>query len=396
VVDGAVEAELVRGELSGSAVTLEQLRASATDSGFSLDARLRAEPLELGPTFLRKALDEATVSTLVDEFGFRGSLEVSAASAHIESRGDGLELSLSGSGTLSNVYAEVGLPISIRSAELSLEELVFDGVQLRGWGKLSDLYGLILDREVSQTDLLLSYYGSRLSIESLNGTFCKGRIRGAVEADGARPLAAPVFSVDLLPPYVFQSNLAVDEVDVGLLLEDVFSTEIANRGRASGEARLSGELADLLSITGKGRGAIYDSVLWSVPVLRSLFQQLGLDATVVFDDMSTEFRIQDGLVYMEEMHVHSPLLNLDGRGTLGLDGSLHHDLQVKYSLVNKVGPLGALIHMIQDTLLSVSIRGDLARPKVFLTGALSGPFNRVDDDWHAIPLPGFSPLPERF
>ncbi len=396
LVDGEVRAQEVRGELSGSEVTLEQLSARSGESGFALDAQLRAEPLELGPSFLRRALDEATVSTLVDQFGFRGSLEVSSARLRVESQGEGLELSLSGSGTLNNVYAEVGLPVSIRSAELNLEELVFDGTQLRGWGRLSDLYGLVLDRDISQTDLLVSYYGSRLSIESLEGTFCKGRIRGATRAEGDTPGAAPVFSVDLLPPYVFQSNLAIEDVDVGLLLEDVFATEIANRGRASAEARLRGELSNLLSITGTGHGSIYDSVLWSVPVLRSLFQQLGYDATAVFDDMSTDFRVENGLVYMEDMHVHSPLINLDGRGTLGLDGSLHHDLQVKYSLANKVGPLGALIHMVQNTLLSVSIRGDLARPRVFLTGALSGPFNRVDDDWRAIPLPGLSPLPDRF
>jgi hypothetical protein len=112
--------------------------------------------------------------------------------------------------------------------------------------------------------------------------------------------------------------------------------------------------------------------------------------------MRTDFHVADGLIFMEDMQVHSPILNLYGHGTLGLDGALHHELQVKYSLADKAGPLGSLIHFLQNTLLSVAIRGDMARPMVFLRGALTGPFRGVDDDWHALPLPGLSPLPARF
>jgi len=159
---------------------------------------------------------------------------------------------------------------------------------------------------------------------------------------------------------------------------------------------LQGKLQDLLSIRGSGRGDIRDTVLWSVPVLRDLFSQLGFDATAVFDSMHTDFRVGDGRIYMEGIEVHSPLLRLRGRGILGLDGALAHDLEVKYSLVDKIGLLGSLVYALQNTLLSVSIRGDMSRPKVFLGGALTSPFSGIDEEWRALPLPALSPLPERF
>ncbi|MCB9913780.1 MAG: hypothetical protein H6828_01365 [Planctomycetes bacterium] len=395
--DGVLSADVVRATLERTAIALRDLRVTSGEAGLALDADLDAERLALARPLLRQFLDEATVATLVDEFDFRGAVDLAAARLALRREPDGeLEVMLSGNGTLSDVYAAVGLPVTIRSAHFDLEEFVLSGGELRTWGRVSDLYGLVLDRDLSQASMLLSYYGSRFSVETLEGALCHGRIGAARQDESSTELVRPVFSVDLRPPYAFQTGLAIQNLDVGLLLEDVFASNLANKGQASGELRLSGELADLLSITGRGWGEVRDSVLWSVPVLRDLFTQLGYDATAVFDDMSARFRVQDGVILMEDMVVHSPLLNLSGRGTLGLDGALHHDLQVKYALMDKAGPLGSLIHLLQNTLLSVAIRGDMERPRVFLRGALTGPFQGVDEHWRALPLPGYSSLPPRF
>ncbi len=396
--DGSeLHSEAVQAELNGTPLTLTDLRMSGPGGGLDLHAVLHADSLTLDRPFLLQFLDAETVSTLIDQFGLRGSVDITAARAHLgQEPGGGFVLTFSGHGTISNVSIEAGLPVSIRSAQFELKDFVISAEGARAWGQVHDLYGLILDRDISQANLLLSYYGSRLSIDTLEGMLCQGRIHGARDGEDGDHAAGPAFSVDLRQPFAFQANVAFEDLDLSLLLEDVFASEIANKGFASGEARLQGELANLLSITGQGWGEVRDSVLWSVPVLRDLFSQLGYDATAVFDDMRADFRVEDGLAYMENMSVHSPLLNLTGRGTLGLDGTLHHDLQVKYSLVDKAGPLGKLIHLLQNTLLSISIRGDMARPKVFLRGALTGPFQSVDENWRALPLPGFSPLPERF
>jgi hypothetical protein len=141
---------------------------------------------------------------------------------------------------------------------------------------------------------------------------------------------------------------------------------------------------------------LQDSTLWSIPVMRDLFSQLGFDQTAVFDDMKTRFALQNGVIEMNAIEVRSPLLALVGDGTLDLDGRLHHDLRVQYSLVDKLGPLTRLVYFVQNNLLRVSVRGDMSRPRVVLQGALAFFQSLRADKARDLPLPGFSPLPERF
>jgi hypothetical protein len=68
---------------------------------------------------------------------------------------------------------------------------------------------------------------------------------------------------------------------------------------------------------------------------------------------------------------------------------------VRYGLVDRLGPLTRLVYWVQNNLLSVSVRGDMSRPRVFLKGALA--FLRRDPGTgRELPLPAVSPLPERF
>lgn len=384
--------------LDDTPVRLRDVVASMEDGALRLDADLEVAGLALDRDLLARFLDEESVGALVDRLHWRGQLDVDHGHlALARCPGQPLEVVLSGEGTLSDAHVELGVPLSIGSARVELEKLVFGDEEVRGYGKVHDLYGRVLDREIGQAEALVSYYGSRITMESLSGSFCKGGVRGLLRSGAASPSwSGPVFSVDLAPPFEFEANVALEEVDVALLLEDVFASSLADRGILSGEMSLQGKLQDLLSIRGSGRGDVRDTVLWSVPVLRDLFSQLGFDATAVFDSMHTDFRVGDGRIYMEGIEVHSPLLRLRGRGILGLDGTLAHDLEVKYSLVDKIGLLGSLVYALQNTLLSVSIRGDMSRPKVFLGGALTSPFSGVDEEWRALPLPALSPLPERF
>ena len=133
-----------------------------------------------------------------------------------------------------------------------------------------------------------------------------------------------------------------------------------------------------------------------MPVFRDLFSQLGYDATAVFDSMSCNFRLKDGLVELDQVDVHSPLFSLEGDGTLDLDGSLKMDLELRYALVDKVKFLTKLVYLVQNTLLEVAIRGDLSRPQVFLQGALTRLFQDVDGAERGLPIPRQSGLPTRF
>ena len=158
----------------------------------------------------------------------------------------------------------------------------------------------------------------------------------------------------------------------------------------------SGDTADVLGIQGSGSLQVKESRLWSVPVFRALFSRLGLDNTAVFDRMSTRLRIKRGVIEMADILVHSPLLQLAGHGTIDFDGGLKHDLEVRYDLVDRLGPFRRLLYTIQNELLSVAIRGDMSRPEVILKNPITSLFSRNRDRYRALPLPGYAPLPPRF
>ncbi len=393
--DEALSGDEVRARLGATPVVLSGLRAERVGDGVLAEAEVRARGIPIRGPLLGQVLEEESAALLTEEFGLRGTLDLERGRLRIESRaGQEPTLRLSGEATLSDVYVAVGAPVSIRSARLELDRLDVQGDLVRGWGRVRDLYGQVVGRDLEQADLLVSYHGSQLTVETLDAGFCRGRLTGIRPAPGAAP--GPAFAVELRPPYRFQVGLALDDVEVRPLLDGVFAGDIADRGYLDARFSLRGELDRLLEIEGSGFGRIEETVLWSVPVVRDLFSQLGLDETAVFDEMQSSFRVGEGAVRMEDMVVRSPLLKLRGGGLLRFDGTLRHDLEVRYSLVDRFGPFGSLVYWLQNRLLAISIRGDMSRPRVITRGVFSNPFGGDGDAWRALPYPDFSPLPARF
>ena len=393
--EGALSGDQLRGRLAGTPVTLSDLRAVRADDRLVAEARVVAPGIPIRGPLLGQVLEEESAERLMEEFDLRGMLDIDEGRLHIESRaGEEPVLSLSGLATLSDVFVAVGAPVSIRSARLDLQRLEVQGERVRGWGRIRDLYGEVVGRAIEQADLLLSYHGSQLTVETFEAGFCRGRLTGIGGAPGVAP--GPAFAVELRPPYRFQLGLALEDVEVRPLLQGVFAGDLADRGYLDGRFGLRGELDRLLEIEGSGHGRIQETVLWSVPVVRDLFSQLGLDETAVFDEMQSSFRVQDGAVVMEDLLVRSPLLKLRGGGRLRFDGTLDHDLEVRYSLVDRFGPFGSLIYSVQNTLLAISIRGDMSRPRVLVRGVLGNPFLDPGEERRALPYPDFSSLEGRF
>jgi len=386
----------IDGRLGQTLVSLTAIEIDKTADGFKMLADLGTRRLHITRDLVGQFLDPETTESLFGEFELRGTLDVEAAHVRLEVPEDSpIRVQIQGHGTLSDAFISLGLPVSVRSAKVTLEDLILENDELRGWMRIEDLYGQALERDLARTDLLLSYHGSQVTVEEVNGTFCRGKIHG-LGADGSRDVAAPVLSVDLSPPYHFRAGLQLSRVDLRILLEDVFGSGLSDRGLLDAGFQLRGDLENLFEIRGSGRARVSQTILWSVPVLRDLFSQLGLDATAIFDSMQTEFEIENGQIRMEGMQVHSPILKLRGSGNMGFDGTLAHDLEVRYSLADRAGFFGDLIHWIQNQLLGISIRGDMSRPKVLLTGLFSNPFTDLDEDWRGLPAPRYSPLPLRF
>jgi hypothetical protein len=88
---------------------------------------------------------------------------------------------------------------------------------------------------------------------------------------------------------------------------------------------------------------------------------------------------------------------LVGDGTVELTGDVSSDLQVRYSLVDKLGPLNRIVYWLNNSLWRVAIRGDMGRPVVLVRNSLFELVFGFDGDVpRSLPLPGWRPLPARF
>lgn len=396
--DGRLSGEGLTARLGSTPIDLARAELELGQGSYRLHADFAALDVPLDREHLSFFLAEETIDALIEDLGWRGRVEVPAGHLVFSQEFTGTpRLEISGDLRLSDMSLELGLPISVGSATARIEQLIIEDGRARGWGTIDELYGHVLGRDLGPSHMLVSYFDSRLSLDELEGTFVNGRLSriGTDSASGPqRP--GPAFSVDLEAPLPFQLAVALEEADVGELLAGLFPSTVADRGSLTCDVQLSGSLDDLLSIRGSGAGRLKESRLWSVPVFRDLFTQLGFENTAVFDEMSTRFHVSDGVVHMEDIVVHSPILKLIGRGQLDMDGTLHHDLAIRYSLVDKIKPLTQLIYFFQNTLLAVSIRGNMARPVVVLQGAFASAFKGVDDSYRRLPAPDLSSLPVRF
>ena len=392
--DKTLHGDRLSARLADTPVDLRDVRFSTSNEGFRLETRLAAHNLPLDREHLRSFVDRATLEALLGELRWRGRLDIEDGRIVISGprQGDS-RLEFSGKITPNDMFVQLGLPFAVRSASATIEELILEGGRVRGFGRIDDLYGEIAGRELGPASLLLTYVEPRLSIENLSGQFEGGEILplGVGAARGGT-----VFSIDLADPFPFQLAIDLRSVDVGGLLRGLFPTNIATRGRLNCQMRLVGNIEDLLGIQGSGSIQLRETRLWSVPVFRALFSQLGFDSTAVFDRMATNIRVHNGVIEMSDIAVHSPLLQLIGKGTLDFDGALSHDLEVRYDLVDSLGPITRLLYSVQNKLLSVAIRGDMSRPEVILKNPLTRFYRSLDNRYRALPLPGYAPLPPRF
>ena len=386
--------ESITARLGSTLLTLRTAEFFVEEDGtYQFETRLEARDMPLDREHMRHFLDEPTLDALVEDLGWRGRLDIDDAVLTITgSRGETEgEVELRGHATLTDMELNIGLPLSITQASVNIKSLIIKNGQVRAWATVEDLNGHIADRRLEDARLALTYIEPHLSLLDLDGRFGNGRLRN-LATEGS---SGPAFSIDLRAPFPFGVAIRLVDVDVSRVLRGLFESEFASKGQLSAELRLVGDLNHITGIRGDGRVDLTESTLWSIPVMRDLFSQLGFDNTAVFEEMRSRFRIAEGVVHMEEMQVESPLLSLVGEGALDFNGRLHHELRVHYDLIDHLGPLTRLAYFIQNNLLSVSIRGDMSRPRVELQGALSF-LQGFKANGQELPLPSFAPLPARF
>jgi len=360
-----------------------------------LQADLYAKDLPLDREHLNSIARNSTgIERVMADQSWRGQVDLEATRLILVHEQSGrFKTAIRGEMLLHGISFNPGLPVVIPSARVDLRGLFVESGRVRGWAELSDLYARVADRELTRARALVSYIDGRLTLDNLSGAFEGGRIHSL----GTEQASSTALRLDLQEPFGFDFTLALEDVQIGELLEGMFHSGVSDTGVLEGQLRLAGSLEDPLGLRGEGTVRIGGARLWSIPVIRELFSQLGFDGTAVFDRMSGQFRIRDGQVRFSEVRARSPILKLVGYdGILDLDGRLDFDLEVRYSLIDKLGPLTRLLYWIQNSLLRVAIRGDMSRPRVILRNAVSEFFGGENLEDRQLPLPDFTPVPDRF
>jgi len=383
----------LRAELGRTPVDVSDLSIRREDDDWVLETGLSARELPIDREHLRYFLDPHALRALLEDFEAGGWFDLEGGRVRLRASAAGeTSLGLTGKLSLHDVFVRIGLPIAVRSAERIDLELVYENGRARAWAQVPDFDGAVAGRRLEGARMQLTYVDPRLTIEAFRGQFEGGQLRSLATPGST---SSGFFAVDLEAPFPFSLAAQMDDVDVGKLLRGLFRSDFANEGLVDTELRLVGDLGRLTEIHGDGQFVISDTSLWAIPVFQAVFAQLGFDTTAVFSSMQSRFAIEDGVIDMAEISVKSDLLSLVGSGRLDFDGSLDHELQVRYGLIDRLGPLTRLLYQIQNSLLRISIRGDFSRPEVVVGGLFSQFFRRSSKE-RRLPLPELSPLPPRF
>ncbi len=400
--EGILTGERIQARLGSTAVSLSDVRFLEERGVARFSSALHARGLPIDREHLALFLDPDTVKAAIDHLHLSGWIDFE--NARIEYTGKtelaDPKVALSGDVRPRDAFVDLGLPLSIDRARVDLSELVLEGGHVRAWAKVTELDGAIANRKLEGARMLVTYVEPRLSILDLSGNLEGGRIGDLAqfgsENEGSRARATgPAFTMDLLDPFRFELGLALRDVQLGGLLRGMFQSEFADTGYLDAQIRLDGDLERLTEIVGDGWVRLRDTRLWSIPVVRDLLSQLGMDSSAVFERMQSRVSLKGGVIHMDAIHVQSPILELVGAGILDLDGRLEHDLEARFALVDSLGPLTRLVYWIQNNLLSVSVRGDMSRPQIVLKGVLSL-LQSTNGKGRELPLPPLTPLPARF
>jgi hypothetical protein len=359
--------------------------------GRALQADLEISGLPLDAEHLTGLLSEQALADLRRNESWRGAIDVRGARILVTSEEDGSgKVAVRGPVRPHDLSMRLGVPISVASADVQLEELVLESGRFRGWARIEELSARIAERELSGARMIAGYVDGRLTVDDLSGDFEGGRLSSLGGASKA-------LGIDLSDPHRFDVGLRLEDVGVEGLLRGVFQSSIADQGLLDASLQLSGTPDEVLGLTGRGTLSLDEGSLWSIPVMRELFRQLGFDSTGVFDRLRARWELRDGRIQVSRAELKSDLFDLVGRGWQDLDGRLAFDLEVRYGLLDRLGPLSRVLYWLNNNLWRVAVRGDFGRPRVVIRNSLLEMLRRFDEEpARQLPLPGFSRLGARF
>ncbi|MBD3867136.1 MAG: hypothetical protein IFK94_03340 [Acidobacteria bacterium] len=252
--------------------------------------------------------------------------------------------------------AEIGSPESSGSpihatGMLTADKGIFSGMEMTGIRSRVELREGLLRMEEARFNLYGGEHAGtfRIDIESGDLPFHLGNRMEQVNLDGLLQAFSPESAGSILGTLALVLDLD---------------------GRA-GEDSLEG------TVTGTARLAVTEGALTGDSLVAGISR--GLKAAGVeppdgdvtpFESLTADFRIRDRLAITDNLELRSPHLDLSGRGSFGLDGSLDFRLDARLStevtaaLVAKAGSLGNLVGGSGRLRIPIGISGTLEDPRV--------------------------------
>ncbi len=364
-------------------------------TGRALQCDLHTRDLPLDADHLVGVLDADALASLRENPSWRGLIDILGARVVVTSELDDQgKTAMRGVMRLHDLELELGLPIQIDTARVTLEEMVQESERVRGWARIDGLEAHIAERELSAASMIAGYVNGRLTIDNLSGGFEGGRLESLGGALGGTSKA---LGIDFSEPHRFDVAIALEDVNISGLMRGVFQSSIADEGVLDASVQLSGIPGEILGLSGRGSLSLDEGALWSVPVVRALFGQLGFEKGGLFDRLRARYELRDGRVQVSHLEIQSSLLDLVGEGWQDLDGRLAYDMEVRYDLLDKLGPFGRVLYWLNNNLVRVAVRGDFDRPEIKIRNSILEWITGFDDaPPRRLPLPRFSPLGPRF
>src|SRR3989339_64759 len=222
-------------------------------------------------------------------------------------------------------------PSGIVKAKLNLNGNINDLKSAQGHLRLESsslsLYGLKPEEfllDYHQADRLADIPLARISLYD-----------GSIDANAKVNLDSPN-----LP---FKLELGVQGIKIEKLKQDTPLKTQDLSGTLEAITKLNGLLTDFSKLSGSGKVLIKDGRLWQLNFFKGIGEILFTKdfANVVFNEGYCEFFIKDQFLFTDNLRLRSNIVDLEGKGKVGFDGTLDAAIntQVSESLTPETGTL---------------------------------------------------------
>jgi type II secretion system protein N len=187
----------------------------------------------------------------------------------------------------------------------------------------------------------------------------------------------------------FTVEVKFRNIDADRLVVDAGGTRGMITGRLEGHLEASGATADQNALAGSGEIVLHDGKVQQYSLLVALAQLLRIDELerLQFDQAQAKYRINPGVVMIDELLLRSQSIRLSAVGTVSFNGKLHLESQLAVNDRMRSQLFRAIRENFQPTdepgysAISFQVNGTVERPKTNLMNKLIG---RDLKDWGSL------------